>query len=67
MTATFSTLYASVKSTATTATAQDANNPHKHDVAIDRTNVVAGDKLAFTIVDLLVTRLMFFSTLMLQQ
>ena len=51
MTATFSTLYASVKSTATTATAQDANNPHKHDVAIDRTNVAAGDKLAFTIVD----------------
>ena len=39
------------KSTATSATAADGSNPHKHDVTIVRTNVAATDKLAFTIVD----------------
>ena len=52
MTATFSTLYASKKSTASTTTAAVANtSPQKTDVTIDRTNVVAGDKLTFTVVD----------------
>jgi len=52
MTATFSTLYASKKSAASTTTAAVANtSPQKTDVTIDRTNVVAGDKLTFTVVD----------------
>jgi len=52
MTATFSTLYASKKSTASTTTAAVADtSTQKTDVTIDRTNVVAGDKLTFTVVD----------------
>lgn len=52
MTAAFNTLYKSVaSSTATSATAQDGSNPHKHDVTISRTGLAAGDQLAFTIVD----------------
>ena len=51
MTAAFNTLYGSIKSTATSATAQDGSNPHKHDVTISRTGLAAGDQLAFTIVD----------------
>ena len=52
MIATFSTLYASKKSTASTTTAAVLNTSvQKTDVTIDRTNVAAGDKLAFTVVD----------------
>ena len=51
MTATFSTLYASVKSTATDQTNKTNTTVDKHEVTIDRTNVVATDKLAFTVVD----------------
>ena len=51
MTATFSTLYASVKSSATSSTAAAGGSVNKHDVTVDRTNVVATDKLAFTVVD----------------